>query len=44
MPGSHPLSGRELPEQLVGLGTFKRDWAQALGAVAPQQARQQPFA
>ena len=44
MPGGHPLSGRELPEQVVGLGSLQRDRVQARRAVPPQQGGQQPLA
>jgi len=43
MPGGHPHSGRELPEQVVGFGSLQRDWVQAPRAVPPQgQAEHAP--
>lgn len=44
VPRGHPLSGRELWEQVVGLGPLQRDRVQARRAVPPQQGGQQPLA
>jgi len=44
MPRGHPLSGRELSDQVVGLGSLQRDRVQARRAIPPQQAGQQPLA
>ncbi len=44
VPRGHPRSGRELSEQVDGLGSLQRDRVQARRAIPPQQAGQQPLA
>jgi hypothetical protein len=39
VPRGHPLSGRELLQQVVGLGSLQRDRVQARRAVPPQQGQ-----
>ena len=44
MPGGHALGGRELHQQIGGLGPLQRDRRQARRTVPPQQQRQRPLA